>query len=80
MTRHPGPPLLSNHPTRVPIDWARAEDSKNYTIFRESGPVKFWRTPPEFPDKFPWTPPPDPLKIDLIIYQSIAVDVKIPNI
>ena len=37
-------------------------------------------TPPNIP-RPPLDPPPpfDPLKIDSFIYQSIALDVKIPN-
>jgi hypothetical protein len=46
-----------------------------YYLIRESGPVKLWRPPPKFPD-----PPLDPLIIDSFIYQSIALDVRIPNI
>ena len=38
---------------------------------------KIMETPPKIPR--PPLDPPDPLRIDLIIYQSIALDVRIPN-
>ena len=75
------PPLLSNHPTRVLNDWAWAlRIPKLYLTFRESVLVWFWSIPPKLADP-PWTPPPpDPLWIDSFLYQSMALDVRIPNI
>ena len=69
MTRHPDPPFLTNHPTRVPIDWAWAEDSKNIFIFSES---KFLETPSEnfrTAQKNQMTPTPPPQ--NRLIYISI---------
>jgi len=52
---------------------------KYILIFRESGPVDFWSTPPKSPDP-PWTQPPTgPLRIDSFIYQLIAFNVRIPD-
>ena len=79
MTRHPDPPRYSNHPTKMPIDWAWAQDSKNILIFRKSGPVKFWSPPPILRPPLDPPPSPDPLRIETFIYQLIALDVRIPN-
>jgi len=48
-----------------------------YLKFRRSGPVNFWRGGPK--NSGPSRPPP-PLRLDPYIYQSIALDARIPNI
>ena len=79
VARHPDSPLSSNHPTRVPIDWAWAQGSKNISNISWKWPSKILEPPRKFSDP-PWTPPPpDPLRIDSFIYQSIALNVKINN-
>jgi len=71
------PHPLSNHPTRVPIKQAWAEEPKNILIFCENGPVGFWSTPKKFLD-----PPPDnpPTPSDSTHLYTNRFDVRIPNI
>ena len=67
------------YPKRVPIDWAWAEDFNDILKFRASVPEKFWRGVQNFFWAPPPTPPPlDPLQLDPYIYQSKALDVRMP--
>ena len=65
MTWHPGPPLYSNHPTRLPIDWAWAEDSKNVFNISWKWPTNILKTLSQFSDP-PAPPPTQPPQIRLI--------------
>ena len=58
----------------VPIDWAWANNSKITLNILWKWPSKFLEKPPTFPD-----PPFDHLRIDSLIYQSISLDVRVPN-
>ena len=63
VTRHPDPPLLSNHPTRVPIDWAWAQDSK---FISHKWPSKSLETPQKSLDP----PPPTPSESTHLLYTN----------
>jgi len=65
------PPFYPICSKRVPIDWDGAEDSDGILKFCGSGQQKNWGTPPK--------PRPPPLQFDPYIYQSIALDAKIPT-
>jgi len=60
--------------SRLGLSWG----FQKYIYILWKWPSKALETPPKFPDP-PWTPPPDPLRIDSFMYQSIAFDVRIPN-
>ena len=61
---------------KVAVDWDQAKDSNDIFKFRRSYPVNFWRGGPKNSGP-PRTPP---LRLDPYIYQSIALDARIPNI
>ena len=67
MTRHPEPPLNQINQQGCQLYKLELRNPKMYLLFHESGPVRFWSNLLNSPT------PPDPLRIDSFIYQSIAL-------